>query len=132
MIAASRADVDVSGRGDVDPDLALARSIARVTAEMADVERLSSGPAGVHATWRRGQRCPGVRIDRAVPPHVEVRVVASRPDVVAGLGARLRRRLREHFGDRLGVVDVHVADVRVDADGPDASPAVATGAPSEG
>lgn len=100
----------------VDPDLALARSIARLTVSMADVDRLDAGPVGVHATWRRGQRCSGVRVDRSEPPQVQVRVVAARPDLVAGLGDRVRTRLREHLGGRIGVLDVHVADVVVEPD----------------
>ncbi len=105
-------DVDLDD--DVDPDLALAWSIARTTVSFHDVARLSAGPVGVHATWRRGQRCPGVVVDRNHPPRVQVRVVATRPEVVVGLGDRVRSRLRADFGDRIGVLDVHVADVVVD------------------
>lgn len=107
-------DVGVDDADDVDPDLALARSIARTTVSFHDVDRLSAGPVGVHATWRRGQRCPGVVVDRSDPPRVQIRVVAARPDLVVGLGDRVRSRLRQDFGDRIGVLDVHVADVVVD------------------
>ncbi len=117
MTTASASGRDRS-HDDVDPDLALARAIAGATVELDDVDHLSAGPVGVHATWRRGQRCPGVRIDRADPPRVEIQVVATRPEAVAGLGERVRSRLRDRFGARIGPIDVHVSDVLVDDDQP--------------
>ncbi len=110
----------MEGPGD-DPDLVLARSIAAATESFHDVARLSAGPMGVHATWRRGRRCPGVVVDRNHPPRVLVRVVAARPDLVAGLGERVRDRLRHTFGHQVGPLDVHVADVVVDPDDDDAA-----------
>ncbi len=102
------------------PEFVIAEELARVTRNIPGVADLYGGTFGTIATYGRGGRVSGIRVQREEGRlAVEVHVIATySPDLkVPAFADEVRERIRQHLrttqAGQLGNIDVVVADIQV-------------------
>ncbi len=103
------------------PEFAIAQVLARTARAVPGVADVYGGRLGEIATYGRGSRVPGVRVERAGGQfQIEVHIVAVyTPELVLPvLAETVRSRLRQQLQDLavpdIGAIDVVIDDVRLD------------------